>query len=85
LAGRRHINLSNVESVRKYLSKIINQRIRAEINSETARDVGYLLKIWLDTIKAEETEINVKELITRIKKHEELDKHRLNYEDFRKY
>jgi len=81
LAGKRHINLSDVRSVRKYLSKIINQRIREEISSETARDVGYLLKIWLDTVNAEETEINVKELITRIKKHEELDKYRLNYED----
>ena len=56
MANKRHIRLNSARDVHKLLSKMINQRLRKELGTQECRDVAYLAKILLDTIKAVELE-----------------------------
>ena len=56
MANKKHIRLASARDVHKLLSKMINERRRGEIGSTECRDVGYLTKILLDSIEAEDTE-----------------------------
>jgi DNA-binding transcriptional regulator GbsR (MarR family) len=64
MAGKRYVNLKTPRDVTKFLSKLINQVLRKEIDAQVARDVGYLSKILLDGL--EKTELQGE--IERIKK-----------------
>jgi len=66
MAGKRHIKLGQPRDVQKFISKLINQRLRDEIDSSTARDCGYLAKILLDAFDAVELEERLTELENKI-------------------
>lgn len=66
MAGKRHIKLGHARDVQRFVSKLINQRLRDEIDSSTARDCGYLAKILLDTFDAVEMEERLTELENKI-------------------
>lgn len=48
LAGIRAVRLTNLRDGQKFLASIINKRYRNEIESSVSRDLGYLLKVYLD-------------------------------------
>jgi len=56
MANKRHIRLNSARDIHKLLSKMINERRRKEIDGQECRDVGYLLRILLDSIEAGELE-----------------------------
>ena len=64
MANKRHIRLNSARDVHKLLSKMINERRRKEIDGQECRDVGYLLRILLDSIEAGELEDRVEKLET---------------------
>ena len=66
MAGKRHIKLGKPRDVQKFISKLINQRLRDEVDSATSRDCGYLAKILLDTFDAVEMEERLTELENKI-------------------
>lgn len=51
MGNKTHTRLDTARDVKKLLSKVINQRLRGEIDTVSSRDVGYLAKILLDVIK----------------------------------
>jgi len=56
MANKKHIRLNSARDVHKLLSKMINQRLRKELDTQECRDIGYLLRILLDSIEAVELE-----------------------------
>jgi len=48
MAGKRYVRLNTPRDVSKFIAKLINQIIRGEIDSQTARDSGYLARILLE-------------------------------------
>lgn len=62
MANKRHIRLESARDARKLLAKIINQRLRDEVDGETCRDVGFLTKILLSAIETSELEDRLVEL-----------------------
>lgn len=62
MANRRHVRLESARDARKLLAKIINQRLRDEVDGETCRDVGFLTKILLSAIETSELEVRLGEL-----------------------
>lgn len=66
MANKRHIRLESARDVRKLLAKIINQRLRDEVDGEACRDVGFLTKILLSSIETSELEDRLAELERRL-------------------
>jgi len=62
MANKRHIRLNSARDVHKLLSKMINERRRKELDSQECRDIGYLLRILLDSIEAGELEDRIENL-----------------------
>lgn len=62
MANKRHIRLESARDARKLLAKVINQRLRDEVDGETCRDVGFLTKILLSAIETSELEDRLAEL-----------------------
>lgn len=62
MANKRHVRLESARDTRKLLAKIINQRLRDEVDGETCRDVGFLTKILLSAIETSELEVRLVEL-----------------------
>jgi len=66
MAGKRYIKLSKPRDVQVFISRLINRRIRDEVDSATSRDCGYLAKILLDAFDAVELEERLTELENKI-------------------
>jgi len=62
MANKRHIRLNSARDVHKLLSKMINERRRCEIDGQECRDIGYLLRILLDSIEVVEFEARIEKL-----------------------
>ncbi len=62
MANKKHIRLNTARDVHKLLSKMINERRRKELDSQECRDIGYLLRILLDSIEAGELEDRIENL-----------------------
>lgn len=62
MANKKHIRLNSARDVHKLLSKMINERRRKEIDTLECRDIGYLAKILLDSLKAVELEDGIQKL-----------------------
>ena len=62
MANKKHIRLNTAKDVHKLLSKMINERRRKELDSQECRDIGYLLRILLDSIEAGELEDRIENL-----------------------
>jgi hypothetical protein len=62
MANKKHIRLNSARDAHKLLSKMINERRRKEIDTLECRDVGYLLRILLDSLKAVELEDRIENL-----------------------
>jgi len=62
LANKKHVRLNSARDVHKLLSKMINERRRNEIDGQECRDIGYLAKILLDSLKAVELEDGLENL-----------------------
>ena len=79
MANKKHIRLNSARDVHKLLSKMINERRRKEIDGQECRDIGYLLRILLDSIEAGELEDRIENLEKpevvelRVLKHSEAD------------
>ena len=56
------MRLNTTRDVHKLLSKMINERRRKELDSQECRDIGYLLRILLDSIEAGELEDRIENL-----------------------
>ncbi len=54
MANKRHKRLRDSRDALRLLSELINQRLRNEIDSELARDVGFLLKVFLSAYEQSE-------------------------------
>jgi len=79
MANKKHIRLNSARDAHKLLSKMINERRRNEIDGQECRDIGYLLRILLDSIEAVELENRIENLekpevvALRVLKHSEAD------------
>lgn len=62
MANKKHIRLNSARDVQKFLSRMINERRRGEVDTAECRDIGYLAKILLDSIEAGEFEDRISEL-----------------------
>jgi len=62
MANKKHIRLNSARDAHKLLSKMINERRRKEIGGQECRDIGYLLRILLDSIEAGELEDRIENL-----------------------
>jgi len=62
MANKKHIRLNSARDAHKLLSKMINERRRKEIDGQECRDIGYLLRILLDSIEAGEFEDRIENL-----------------------
>ena len=62
MANKKHIRVNSARDAQKLLSRMINERRRGDIGSEECRDVGYLVKIFLDAFDAGELEERITEL-----------------------
>ena len=56
MANKRHIRLNSARDIHKLIAKMVNERRRNEIDGQECRDIGYLLRILLDSIEAAELE-----------------------------
>lgn len=56
------VRLDSAKNVRQLLGRVVNMRLREQIDSETARDVGYLCNIMLQAFKVGDLEEKITEL-----------------------
>lgn len=56
------LRLDSARSVRQLLGRVVNMRLREQIDSDTARDVGYLCNIMLQAFKVGDLEEKIIEL-----------------------
>lgn len=62
MARKGYSQLSNLSDIRKFVSKLINDRRRDNIDSSTARDCGYLSKILMEIMQNSEVEERIRKL-----------------------
>lgn len=62
MAGKRYVNLKTPKDVTRFLSKLINQLLRKEIELQLARDAGYLSKILLDGLEKTELQEEIESI-----------------------
>jgi len=73
MANKRNHKLRTIRDIQRLLAKLVNQRIREEVESDVVRDAGYLLKIMTDGIRGIELEErldNLEKAIEGDKSHE---------------
>jgi hypothetical protein len=69
MANKRAVRINDIRSARRFVIKLLNERRRGEIDSDECRDVGYLLRIYIDSYKEAELEARLDQLeeaITRM-------------------
>ncbi|HEX3035812.1 MAG TPA: hypothetical protein VHT73_11920 [Thermodesulfobacteriota bacterium] len=49
MANKRHIRIKDLRDAKRLLVKLINERRRDETESQEIRDVGYLIRIFVET------------------------------------
>ncbi|PTV92900.1 hypothetical protein C8C76_1637 [Halanaerobium saccharolyticum] len=59
---KNKIHLTDIDSCRRYLSRVINQLDAGAIDGQAARDRGYIIKIIAELIKDGELSERVEEL-----------------------
>jgi len=62
MARKGYSQLSNLSDIRKFVSKLINDRRRDNIDSSMSRDCGYLAKILMEIMQNSELEERIKKL-----------------------
>jgi hypothetical protein len=67
MANKTHLRLKDARSAKKLLAKLINQLYRGEIEGDTARDLGYLIRIFLDVVETSDLEKRVALLEERLR------------------
>ena len=59
---KNKIHLTDIDSCRRYLSRVINQLDAGEIDGQAARDRGYIIRIISDLIEKDNLESRIEEL-----------------------
>ncbi|MGE5443327.1 MAG: hypothetical protein ACM3SR_01840 [Ignavibacteriales bacterium] len=67
MAGKRYVNLKTPKDVTRFLSKLINQLLRKEIELQLARDAGYLSKILLDGLEKTELQEEIESIKRKLR------------------
>ncbi len=62
MARKGYSQLSNLSDIRKFVSKLINDRRRDNIDSSMSRDCGYLSKILMEIMQNGEVEERIRKL-----------------------
>jgi hypothetical protein len=62
MSNKKHIRLNSARDIHKLIAKMVNERRRNEIDGQECRDIGYLLRILLDSIEAGELEDRIENL-----------------------
>ena len=62
MARKGYSQLSSLSDIRKFVSKLINDRRRDNIDSSMSRDCGYLSKILMEIMQNSEIEERIKKL-----------------------
>ena len=62
MAGKKHIRLSSPRAVQGFLKKLINEHYRDELEPTKVRNLGYLVKILLDSFEIIELEERILKL-----------------------
>jgi len=62
MARKGYSQLSSLSDIRKFVSKLINDRRRDNIDSAMSRDCGYLSKILMEIMQNSEIEERIKKL-----------------------
>ena len=65
---KNKINLKDLDSCRRYLSRVINQLDDGVIDGKEARDRGYIIKIIADILQTQDIEKKVEELEKLVEK-----------------
>ncbi len=62
MGRKNYTQLSNLSDLRKFIAKLVNQRLRGDVDSSTARDVGYLCKLLMEILDRNELERRLEKL-----------------------
>ena len=65
---KNKIHLTDLDSCRRYLSRVINQMDEGIIDGKAARDRGYIIKIIADILQTQDIEKKVEELEKLVEK-----------------
>ena len=65
---KNKIHLTDLDSCRRYLSRVINQLDDGVIDGKEARDRGYIIKIIADILQTQDIEKKVEELEKLVEK-----------------
>ena len=68
--GKRRVRLKDTRDALKLLVKLINERYNGEISGRKSRDLGYLVKLYLEAFKECEFEERLKKLEEAAKAYE---------------
>ncbi|MGE5445491.1 MAG: hypothetical protein ACM3SR_12970 [Ignavibacteriales bacterium] len=60
--NRCHIRIKDVRGLRKFLTRLLSERYRDEIEGEKARDLAYIGKVILEAFKQGELEQRLENL-----------------------
>ena len=60
---KNSVKLKDAKDARRFMQRVINLYDKGVIESEKARDFGYLIKVFLDTVKQGELQEQVDELM----------------------
>lgn len=61
------INVTNLKSAKRLLSKLISKFISGEIINQDAKDLAYLVSVYVSVVKDVEIEERIKKLEEKIK------------------
>lgn len=62
MANKRHIKLNSIRDVQVFISRLINRRLRDEVDSVTSRDCGYLAKILIEAFEKVQFEDEIQKI-----------------------
>jgi transcription initiation factor TFIIIB Brf1 subunit/transcription initiation factor TFIIB len=74
MAGKRYIRLKTPRDVSRFISGLINQTNRNEIDSEKARTLGYLAKILLESLEKTELQTEIERIKEKLGLKDESEK-----------
>lgn len=74
MAGKRYIRLKTPRDVSRFISGLINQVNRDEIDSEKARTLGYLAKILLESLEKTELQTEIEKIKEKLGLKDESEK-----------
>lgn len=74
MAGKRYTRLKTPRDVTKFVSTVINQVNRGELDSEKARTLGYLAKILLESLEKTELQAEIEKLKEKLGLKDESEK-----------